>query len=295
MFRSRLPYTRKSADLHLHTTVSDGMLSPEEIVAEARRVELTAIAITDHDVLDGIDLALPAGEKYGIEIIPGIELSAEYRGEEVHILGYYIDRDNDTFQRKLEGFRESRRVRAMEIVDKLGKMGMKLDYDEVLLLGDSDSIGRPHVATALVNRGYVFDKKEAFDRYLHDNGPAYVPKKKLTPDEAIAMILDVGGIPVLAHPGMLRQSIIPDMVSLGLMGLEVFHPNHSDYQLNYLRGMAERYGLLITGGSDYHGDTNGRALMGSIRLPYRHVEALKEAQRDLAEKLGAALGGPVVR
>ena len=278
----------KYADLHLHSNFSDGELSPEQIVIEASRLGFAAIAITDHDILDSIEPALSAGAEYGIEIIPGVELSAESNGEEIHILGYYMDWLDQKFQEKLQEFRDSRYSRAMKIVDKLNQLGVDIDYEDVLKRADTNSVGRPHVAAALVERGHVATISEAFDRFLRDDGPAYMPKQKLTPNEAIAMILDVGGVPVLAHPGGIKQDIIPELVSAGLMGLEAFHPSHSTYLSDYYSDLAKRYNIVITGGSDCHGLIKDQMTIGSVKLRYEHVDALKEARDFILQKLAAA-------
>jgi len=287
MIENRLFHTRY-ADLHLHTNISDGTMSPEEIVIEAKKSGLATIAITDHDTFDGIGLALSAGAEHGIEVIPGIKLSAELNGEEVHILGYYMDWQDQQLRDKLKEFRNSRRLRAMRMVDKLNELGVDLEYDDILQQPDSISIGRPHVAAALVEKGHVVSISEAFRRFLGDDGPAYMPKHKLSPAEAIALLLDVGGIPVLAHPGMLRQDIISELVSCGLMGLEVFHPCHTVLHSDYYHELAERYSLLITGGSDCHGRAKDRMAIGSIRLPYEHIDALKKARATILQQLERA-------
>lgn len=278
----------KYADLHLHTDFSDGTFPPERLVMEASRLGFSAIAITDHDILDGIEPALSAGKQYGLEIIPGVELSSESGGEEVHILGYYVDWQNQQFCERLQEFRTSRRIRAMKMVDKLNQLGLDMEYDDVLERADLSAIGRPHVANALVERGHVATVSEAFYRFLGDGGPAYVPKQKLSPAEAITMILDVGGVPILAHPGMSQQDILLELASLGLMGVEAFHPSHSAQLSYYYCDLARRYGLLITGGSDCHGEAKGVMTMGSIRLPYKYVDALKKAGMDILQKLEAA-------
>jgi len=278
----------KYADLHLHTNFSDGTFTPEEIVIEASKLGFSAIAITDHDIVDGIEPALLVGERCGVEVIPGVELSAESDGEEVHILGYYMNWLDSKFQQKLQEFRKSRYNRALKMVDKLNEMGINIEYEDVIKNADSISIGRPHVAVALLEKGYVSNLSEAFDRYIGDDGPAHMPKQKLSPAEAIAMILDVGGVPVLAHPGMLQQDIIPDLVSCGLMGLEAFHPNHNYLLSNFFCDLAKRYNLIITGGSDFHGQSKGRTAMGNIKLHYKHISALKGARESVREKLELA-------
>ena len=278
------------ADLHLHTNFSDGSMLPEELVMEARLAGLTAIAITDHDILDGIEPALLAGQEHGIEVIPGVELSAEANGEEVHILGFCMDWQERRFRERLQEFRESRRVRAMRMVDKLNQLGLAIDYDDVLKHTDFTSVGRPHVAAALVARGHVFSISEAFNRFLGDDGPAYMPKHKLSLAEAIAIILDVGGVPILAHPGALQQNSVSELMSLGLMGLEALHPHHTVQISNYYRDFAEEQNLLITGGSDCHGRAKDRMTLGNIRLPYKHVDALKKAGTAILQKLERASG-----
>lgn len=282
------PLHKGYADLHLHTNFSDGTMSPEELIVEAMHAGLDAIAITDHDILDGIGPALSTGEKYRIEVIPGIELSAEYNGEEVHILGFCMDWQDQQFREKIKEFRDSRRIRAMKMVDKLNELGMELEYDDVFKQADVTSIGRPHVAAALVEKGHVSNISEAFNEFLGDDGPAYLPKHKLSPAEAIALILDVGGIPVIAHPGALQQDIMPELISCGLMGLEALHPNHSMQLSDYYCDFAKQNHLLITGGSDCHGRGKGRTTMGSIKLPYEHVDALKKAKKTILRELERA-------
>lgn len=278
----------KYADLHLHTSFSDGNFSPERVVREANCLGFSAIAITDHDILDGIEPALSAGEQYGVEVIPGVELSARLDGEEIHILGLYIDWRDRQFQQKLQEFRESRRIRAMKMVDKLNNLGIDIEYGDVFKWTDSGAVGRPHLATALVEKGHVFTASEAFYRFLADDGPAYVSKQKLSPDEAIKIVLNAGGIPVLAHPGRLGKDIILDLISSGLMGLEAFHPCHSIRLSDYYCDLAEQYNLLITGGSDCHGRAKGEMTMGSIRVPYKHVDALKDTKEAILQKLEQA-------
>jgi hypothetical protein len=280
----------KYADLHLHTSFSDGTLSPEQIIQAAYRLGFSAVAITDHDILDGIEPALSAGKNCGVEVVPGVELSAESNGEEIHILGFYVDWKDQKFQRKLREFRTSRLARAMKMVDKLNELGVNINYDDVLSRTNSKAVGRPHVAAAILEKGHVSSFSEAFSRFIGDDGPAYVSKQKLSPAEAITMVLDAGGVPVLAHPGMLQQSIVPDLVSLGLMGLEAFHPSHSAQVSDYYCHLAKQYTLLVTGGSDCHGEAKDEKSMGSVRLPYKHVKDLKKARDYVLKNLKMASG-----
>ncbi len=266
----------KSADLHLHTNFSDGKLSPEQIVLKAKCSGLSAIAITDHDTIDGIDPAIKAGKKYNLEVIPGIELSAETNSEEVHILGFYIDWYNQDLRNKIKELVEARRKRIIKMIDKLSDIGIKLEYETMLNNLNPVSIGRPHLASALVENGYVSTISEAFDKFLNNNSPIYIAKQKLYPVEAIKIILKAGGIPVLAHPGYLQQNMLDELVSFGLMGLEAFHPCLDVQISNYYCELAKKYDLLITGGSDYHGFSESKISIGEIRLPYKYVEDMKK-------------------
>lgn len=270
----------KYADLHLHTSFSDGRLSPEQIVLKAKCSGLSAIAITDHDTIDGIDSAIKAGKKYNLEIIPGIELSAETDTEEVHILGFYIDWSKSDFQGKINELMESRRIRLIKMIDNLNEIGIKLEYETVLNKSSSASIGRPHLALALVESGYVSTVSEAFNKFLNNSSPIYVAKQKLDPASAIKMILSAGGTPVLAHPGYMQQNTIEELVSFGLMGLEAFHPCLEIQISNYYYELAKKYNLLITGGSDFHGLPDSKISIGEIRLPYKYIEDMKKVRNQ---------------
>lgn len=270
----------KYADLHLHTNFSDGTLSPEQIVLKAKCSGLSTIAITDHDTIDGIDPAIKAGKKYNLEVIPGIELSAETDIEEVHILGFYIDWYNQDLRNKINELSESRRKRIIKMIDKLNDIGIKLEYETVLSKLNAVSIGRPHLASVLVESGYVSTISEAFDKFLNNNSPIYIAKQKLYPAEAIKIVLKAGGIPVLAHPGYLQQTMLNELISFGLMGLEAFHPCLDIQISNYYCELAKKYNLLITGGSDYHGFSDSKVSIGEIRLPYKYIEDMKRVKNN---------------
>ncbi|MBI5873733.1 MAG: PHP domain-containing protein [Candidatus Omnitrophica bacterium] len=268
----------KFADLHVHSNFSDGTFSPSKIVSEARRVTLDCISITDHDTADCIDPAImEAGTN--LEVLPGVELTAEYSGQEIHILGYLIDHHDKTFLKMLERMREARVARIYGICEKLKKLGFAVEPKDIFDLAGKGSVGRLHVARALLGKGHVFSIQEAFYRFIGDKGPAYVGKFRMTPKEAIDWILKVKGIPVLAHPYTLTYKIlIADLVKDGLMGIEAYYTEHSDSQTQEYIKIAQKHGLLITGGSDCHGEAKEQVSMGRVRLPYEYVEKLKEAK-----------------
>jgi len=266
------------ADLHIHTRFSDGLLSPEEVVREAKKAGLTTIAISDHDAIDGIDPAMAEAKKIGIEVIPAVEFSTDIPGTEVHILGYYIDHRSEELVQLLKKIQEDRLHRIDKIVDKLEKAGVDINKDRVLQLAGDGSAGRPHVARVLVEEKRVSTVGEAFEKYLSLGGPAYVPHFKLTPVQAIEMILKVGGVPVLAHPAVSRKDeIIGDLVKAGLKGIEVYYSKHSEETVRKYLGIAKQYGLIVTGGSDFHGKGMMRDVyLGMVKLPDEDVRRLKE-------------------
>jgi 3',5'-nucleoside bisphosphate phosphatase len=275
-----------TADLHLHTTVSDGRHSPSELVALARKAGLRAIAITDHDSVDGIEEALIEGEWQGPEVIPGIELSTLSGDREIHILGYYPDRENRLLRETIAAMIESRRNRAVKMVEKLNLLGIDISTEMVAEIAGGEFIGRPHIARALMEKGYINNISEAFSEgYIGRGGRAYVERLKLTPTEGISMLLQADAIPVLAHPGYLSKGPpmedeeIKCLVTGGLRGIEVYYSRHSAEQEAYYSGIARQYNLLVTGGSDCHGNPDGGNILGTIRLPYKYVEALKKEKR----------------
>ena len=246
--------SKYEADLHCHTSASDGLLTPEGIIEHAVRRGLRAIAITDHDTINGWTKAEETSERLGILLIKGIEINTDWEGKEVHILGFGMDENNKSFKKQLFDLQEKRIFRIKEILEKLKKLGIDISFTDVLQYARGESVGRPHVAQAMVKKGYIASIKMAFDRYLKIGCPAYVPRYKLSPTQAIKIINDSGGIPVLAHPGVQDlESDIRQWVEEGLLGIEITHPDHSlDDKIKYHK-IAERKGLIATGGSDYHG------------------------------------------
>ena len=248
-------------DLHSHTTASDGMLPPRELVRLAARHGVRVLAITDHDSTDGLREAMAEAREHGpLTIVPGIEINCDVPGAEIHVLGYLIDWETEWFQRFLHAQRQERRARVTRIAEKLTELGMPIDPAEVFALVKEGAAGRPHVARVMVEHGYVKSVREAFDRYLHAGGAANVPRRRLTPVEAVEVIRRARGVPVLAHPGLAgRDELIPELVSAGLMGLETYYPEHSAAQTALYRDMCTRLGLIATGGSDFHGPQIGHA------------------------------------
>jgi len=271
------------ADLHVHTTASDGALAPALMVAQARRAGLCALGITDHDTVDGIAEAMAAGEAAGLEIVPGVEINTDYPGEEVHVLGYYPDLHDQQFLGLLEELRESRRWRLDAMIEKLRSLGLDVCRERVLEIAGSAAPGRLHVAKALRERNLVRDVREAFSKYLAVGGPAYVERARIDPAGAVASLLQAGAVPVLAHPGLLSsQAIVPTLVEHGLMGLEAYYPGHDPGTVVCLLRQAERYGLLVTGGSDSHGEPEAHTgEVGSVRVPYEHVEAIRRVRSGI--------------
>jgi predicted metal-dependent phosphoesterase TrpH len=276
--------TRKSgvkyADLHLHTIFSDGTYTPEELVEGALKKDLDAISVTDHDSVCAIDPALKAAGARGLEVIPGIELSAEYNCHEVHILGYFIDYQSRKLIEKLKILKDNRISRIHKIVDRLELIGIKLKAQSVFEIAGSGTPGRMHVALAMAKEGLVNSIYEAFEKYIGDKGPAYICGFRFSPAEAIQLIKEVGGVAVLAHPYILDNGdLIPQFVKYGLGGLEVYYPEHTPSMVNFYLGLARQHNLAVTGGSDFHGKIKPQIDIGSIRITYDLVEALKKLRR----------------
>lgn len=271
------------ADLHVHTTASDGVHSPSTVVSMAAETGLAALAIADHDTLGGVGEAVEAGYRYGLEVLPAIELGAELGGREIHVLGYLVDLQDLEFSSQLDFFRRSRRQRVVKIVEKLRMLGFPITYERVLEIAGGGSVGRPHIARALVEAGAVKSRDEAFNLYLGNGKPAYEPRFKLSPPEAVRMIRRAGGVAVFAHPGLAGcDSFIPSLVQEGLQGLEVYHPGHDSAVSRHYLGICRQYGLLATGGSDYHGgEHRGHTFPGMVTVGYQVVNEIKKLAREV--------------
>lgn len=275
--------SQKTADLHVHTFLSDSTFSPHEVVSYAKKLGLSAIAITDHDGVKGIEPALAFSKNNELEIIPGVEVTAEDEKSEIHILGFFIDWKDQGFLEKLKKLAQARLSRMKEMIEKLNKHGFRLSLDDLLKESNpSAAVGRLHLAQLMYKKKYVSSMEEAFKKYIGDKAPYYVKKINLTYQKAIEMILDIGGLPVLAHPHLLRRDeLIPSFIKAGLRGIEVYHSEHPDKVSKYYENLAKKYNLLISGGSDCHGTGKGRILMGKVKIPYQLVEKLKEAKNNL--------------
>ena len=271
-------------DLHLHTTASDGRLSPTQLVALLAKQRVQVAAITDHDSTEGLAEAFSAAESFpNLTIIPGIELSADLPGKEIHVLGYFIQYDDVQFQKTLTNFRQDRRKRAQQMVQKLGELGVKIEWERVQELAGDGAVGRPHIAQAMVEKGYIKAFQEAFVTYLGRNGSAYVERERLSPEDSLGLIRRYGGVPVLAHPTYIKnpEEIIERLKEVGLLGMEAYYAKYSNEEIKELVDMAHRYNLLPCGGSDYHAfGTPGEPLPGEMGPPLEVVERLKELALD---------------
>lgn len=268
------------ADLHLHSRASDGTWAPGEVVAQAKARDFGCISLTDHDTTAGIKEAVGAGWENNVLVIPGVELSCEMEAAEVHVLGYFIDVDSHDLHGYLERFRTARESRARQMVKNLNKLGIKLHFDEVAERARGESVGRPHIAAALVGSGYASTIQEAFHRYLHRRSPAYVSRYKLKVPEAAELIRAAGGVPILAHPGLVgNDSLVRGLIDQGMAGVEAYHSEHTPSQVRKYLSLAEELGILVTGGSDCHGPGGkDSVLMGKVRLPGEEVLRLFAAK-----------------
>lgn len=269
-------------DLHTHSTASDGTLPPEQVIEAAARCGLKALALTDHDTIGGIPAAREAGERLGIRVITGVELSAFQEGQEVHVLALHLSQ-LDTLHKSLEDLRASRFSRAEKIVEKLNALGIPITLDEVLLQSNGGAVGRPHVARALIARGVVHDFRDAFMRYLGGNGSAFVPKDKLSIEDAIAIAHDAGALAIWAHPGDGgRREQLEPLVAAGLDGVEIRHPSHSGEDIKRLQALTDFFGLVPSGGSDWHGAMEGPRRLGMMNVPAEWLERQDERVASLA-------------
>ena len=265
----------RRVDLHTHTIFSDGLLTPEQLVERAVSKRLSAIAVTDHDSIDALPRARAAAAGR-LEIVAGVEISTAMEGLDLHILGYYIDPAHEPLADRLRDFQAERHARARAILDRLADVGVPLDREQVMAAAGPGVVGRPHVAAALVRAGVVGTLDEAFKRFLGAHGAAFVPRPAFRPDEAIALIHAANGVSVLAHPGGgLAEAVVERLLTFGLRGVEVWHPQHAPSTTRRYRALADRLGLLETGGSDFHGQPQA-ADLGDLEVPYSALLRLKQ-------------------
>ena len=281
-------------DLHLHTTASDGRFTPSEIVGKAAGLGLEVIAITDHDTVDGVTPALIAARDFPrLTVIPGVEINTDVPRGEAHLLGYFIDYTDDNLASTLKRLCDSRHLRAQRMIEKLGGLGLPISWPRVRELAGSGTIGRPHIAQALLEKDYITSFKEAFTRYIGREGPAYVEREKITQEAAVELILAARGLPVLAHPFTAGEvePIVSRLKEAGLVGLEAYYKDYSAGEVRQLVTLAQKYGLLVTGGSDYHGlDESTETMLGAVEMPGEVSGKLSA----LAERRGLKIIYPVV-
>ncbi len=267
----------READLHLHSIYSDGTFTPTEIVKHAKELSLSCISITDHDTTDGLDEAFKAASECDIEFISGVELSSSYKRKEVHILGYFIDYKEKWFLDRLEKFRAARKLRFLEMVKRLRERGVKVDYEKILNENPKAAIGRLHLGKAVYREGHTSSIREVFDKYLGEGKPCYVKKEELSVVDAIEIIKKLGGVSILAHPYLLRDDkIVLELLDLGFNGIEASHFEHPKGIEEKYSKIARERNLLLSGGSDCHGEAKEDILMGKKRVPYDVVVKMKE-------------------
>ncbi len=268
-------------DLHLHTLASDGRLTSTELIQMVVKNGLKTISVTDHDSTEGLAEAYEAAKEFpDLRIIPGIEMSADIPGDEVHVLGYFLDYHDEEFQAQLTEFRMGRVGRAQVMVEKLDALGKPVEWERVMHFAGDGTVGRPHIALAMVEAGYFKEPKEAFEEYLGNDGLAYYDRPKLAPAAGVEMIKKVGGVPVLAHPTFMNdmEAGIANLKKVGLMGMEVYYAQYDDDTVRHLARLAKEYDLIPCGGSDYHGMGNsGEPLPGTLGPPEETIELLEEA------------------
>ena len=275
-------------DLHVHSTASDGKFSPEAIIGKAAELGLKVISLTDHDSIDGIIPALKAVKTYpGLTFIPGVEISTDMPDGEAHVLGYFIDYTSTELGSTLERFRNSRLRRAQGMVARLGDLGIDIDWSRVQEIAGDGAIGRPHIAQAMLEKGYITSFKEAFDKYIGHGGPAYVEREKMMPEEAVALIVRSRGLPVLAHPFTVKEpeTLVIKLKTAGLVGIEAYYKDNTAAETEATLDLATRYRLIATGGSDFHGiaDSND-AMLGSVEVPMEAAERLIALAERLTSK-----------
>lgn len=264
-------------DLHMHTSHSDGALTPIDLIKKTKDAGLSVISITDHDSINAFQDAVVYGKEMGMEVIPGVEISTDLEDKEIHLLGYFINTENAELTKYLSFFREERFHRAKRIINKLRNLGMKISIDDVLDRAKNSSIGRPHIANTMADLGLVKSFNEAFEKYIGDFGPAYERKIHVSPHSALKLINEAGGLSFLAHPGFINESILLNFIKSGIDGIEVTHPQHSSNQVRFYRGIVNQYCLLESGGSDFHGgEKNDQGNLGKYVLSQSSFEAMKK-------------------
>jgi len=265
-------------DLHIHSTASDGRLSPADVVRKSAEIGLTIIALADHDSTDGIIPALVTAKAFPwLKVIPCVEISTDVPNGEVHVLGYFIDYTDHELLATLERMRNSRRERALGMIAKLGNLGMPIDWERVQEIAGSGSIGRPHIAKAMLEKGYITSFKEAFTKYIGRDGPAYAEREKMTPTEAVELVSQANGLPVLAHPLTINEleMMVIELEAVGLVGIEAYYDGYTTEEINKLVSLADRHNLITTGGSDYHGlDNSTETMIGGADVPIESAEQL---------------------
>ncbi|MDR9852803.1 PHP domain-containing protein [Paenibacillus sp. VCA1] len=276
-------------DLHTHTLASDGMQSPAENVRLARERGLAAIAITDHDTVAGVKEAMDEGERCGVAVVPGVEISTRAGGKDIHVLGYYVDCGDETFLKRLAGLRNTREGRNEKMIAKLQELGVDITMEEVIAglgreLRPDETVGRPHMADVLVRKGYARDMRDAFDKYLGENAPAYVSVPRISPEEACLWIREAGGTPVLAHPGIYGDDALVERIleKAKPAGIEVFHSDHRPEDEKRYQAMADAHGLIVTAGSDFHGARQGVVFHGDIGSRTVSAAVLEQLKRASA-------------
>ena len=268
------------ADLHVHSSESDGTLTPRQLVKESLTRGLSAIALVDHDTVGGIPEAMAAAQGTNLEVIAGIELTSQYEKQEIHILGYFLDCQDKALLEKLKLVQLNRIERVYKIVNNLEEQGVKLNAQVVFDISGKGTVGRMHIARALLKEGWVTTTAEAFRKYIGDKSPAYVLGFSLSPAEAINLIKGAGGVAVLAHPYMLHNDeLITEFAGYGLQGIEVYYPEHSQSMVNFYLDLAKKLNLLVTGGSDFHGSVKPEIKLGTIKIPIELVEKLRQIRK----------------
>ncbi len=276
-------------DLHIHSTASDGRLSPEDVVLKSAELGLTVIALADHDSIDGIAPAQAAARAFPqLKVIPAVEISTDVPNGEVHILGYFIDHTDHELRATLASLRISRLERARKMIVKLASLGIHIDWQRVKEIAGSGAIGRPHLAQAMLEKGYITSLKEAFTKYISRGGPAYVEREKITPVDVMALVLKADGLPVLAHPLTVPdpEATVTELKAIGLVGIEAHYNGFTADEISKLVSLADRHHLIATGGSDFHGlDAAAETMIGGAEVPIEAAERLISLAKERGQRL----------